>query len=367
MMSEIVKKMQQEIINRSNNFEEQTKGTKAEYNIYIEHIQYVYKYVCLLSKNKNVDHEVLELSALLHDIAMTDRTLDRSRHNEYGSEIAEQLLKENNYPEDKIQFVKKCILNHSSKRAEFRTTEEERILVDADGLSHFDSINNLYNLAHNVMELNDDDTIKFIQDKLTRDYNEISDELKYLIQDKYDRVMGANSIEEILGRKDKYICKIPTLDEMNTKWDYEIAKATDDKDNWIKWKRENIERFQKGFIIPYYGILNGTIICECTALLNDSIVQNADGLVGEKTAYLSAFRTNEEYQGHGYFSILFKYMIEDLKSRGYEKVTLGVEPEEEKNKAIYNKYGFTEHIKDAQEVYPDGTTIDVEYYGKSIK
>ena len=33
---------------------------------------------------------------------------------------------------------------------------------------------------------------------------------------------------------------------------------------------------------------------------------------------------------------------------------------------IYNKYGFTEHIKDAQEVYPDGTTIDVEYYGKKI-
>lgn len=40
-----------------------------------------------------------------------------------------------------------------------RTTEEERILVDADGLSHFDSINNLYSLAHNVVELNDEETI----------------------------------------------------------------------------------------------------------------------------------------------------------------------------------------------------------------
>jgi len=197
-MSEIVQKMQQEIINRSNNFEDQTRGTKDEYNIYSEHIQYVYKYVCLLSKDKDVDHEVLELSALLHDIAMTDRTLDRSKHNEYGSVIVEQLLRENNYPEDKIQFVKKCILNHSSKRAEFRTTEEERILVDADGLSHFDSINNLYNLAHNVMELNDEDTIRFIQDKLTRDYNEISDDLKYLIDDKYNRIMSVSKIEDIL-------------------------------------------------------------------------------------------------------------------------------------------------------------------------
>ena len=198
-MSVIIDKMKQEIINRSNLFEEETKGTKDEYNIYKEHIQYVYNYVCLLSKGQDVDHEVLELSALLHDIAMTDKKLDRSKHNEDGAAIAEQLLRENNYPEDKIQFVKKCILNHSSKRAEYRTTQEEKILVDADGLSHFDSINNLYNLAHNVMELNDDDTLKFIQDKLTRDYNEISDELKYLIDDKYNNVMTAKNINDIIS------------------------------------------------------------------------------------------------------------------------------------------------------------------------
>lgn len=197
-MNDIVNKMLQEIINRSNAFEEQTKGTKDEYNIYREHIQYVYKYVVLLSENKNVDREVLEISALLHDIAMTDKRLDRAKHNQYGSVIAEQLLRENDYPEAKVQLVKKCILNHSSKRAEFRTAEEERILADADGLSHFDSIKNLYSLAHNVMELNDVDTIKFIQDKLTKDYNEISDNLKYLIQEKYDNVMSVKTIDELL-------------------------------------------------------------------------------------------------------------------------------------------------------------------------
>ena len=197
-MSDIVNKMLQEIINRSNAFEEQTKDTKDEYNIYREHIQYVYKYVVLLSENKIVDREVSELSALLHDIAMTDRSLDRPKHNEYSSVIAEQLLRENNYPSDKVQLVKKCILNHSSKRVEFRTTKEERILVGADGLSHFDSINNLYSLAHNVVELNDEETINFIKDKLTKDYNEISDDLKYLINDKYNKVMSVKTIDELL-------------------------------------------------------------------------------------------------------------------------------------------------------------------------
>lgn len=163
-----------------------------------------------------------------------------------------------------------------------------------------------------------------------------------------------------------YICKIATIDEMNVKWNYEIDNAIDDKYNWITWKKLNIERFQKGYIIPYYGLLDGKIICECTAVINPEVVQNALDLVNKKTAYLSAFRTIPEYQGKGYFSKLFKYMIEDLKERGYAKVTLGVEPTETKNKEVYFKYGFCEHIKNSREIYPDGTNVDVEYYGKKL-
>lgn len=165
---------------------------------------------------------------------------------------------------------------------------------------------------------------------------------------------------------DNYVCKLATLNEMNEKWDYEIAHAEEDKDNWVTWKKSSIEHAQQGISLPYYGILDGKIISEATAILDGSIAQNSDGLVDEKTAYLSAFRTIPEYQGKGYFSKLFMFMLEDLKNRGYEKVTLGVEPEETENKEIYFHYGFTEHIKTGVEVYPDGTKIDVEYYGKML-
>lgn len=164
----------------------------------------------------------------------------------------------------------------------------------------------------------------------------------------------------------KYICKIASQEEMNTKWDYEIAHAVDDKENWVIWKKSSIEHMLEGKALPYYGILDGQIISEATAILDGSIAQNSDGLVDEKTAYLSAFRTIPEYQGKGYFSKLFWFMLEDLKSRGYEKVTLGVEPEEVENKKIYFHYGFTEHMKNGVETYPDGTQIDVEYYGKYL-
>ena len=196
-MSQIVEKMRQEIIDRSARFEELTKGTKDEYNIYREHIQYVYKYVVMLSKDKNVDGEVLELAALLHDISMTDMSLDRSRHNEYGAGIAEQLLRESNYPEDKTQLVKRCILNHSKRRQQYRSTEEEQILVDADGLSHFDVVKTLYSLPSKVMGLSEEDSVRFVQDKLTGDYNELSDDLKYLVKEKYDRIMAAKCEDDI--------------------------------------------------------------------------------------------------------------------------------------------------------------------------
>ena len=165
---------------------------------------------------------------------------------------------------------------------------------------------------------------------------------------------------------DNYCCKIASLEEMNTKWDYEIAHAGEDKENWIIWKKSSIKHMLEGKSLPYYGLLNGQIISEATAVLDGSIAQNNDGLVDGKTAYLSAFRTIPEFQGKGYFSKLFWFMLADLKNRGYEKVTLGVEPEEAENKQIYEHYGFTGHIKNGVETYPDGTQIDVEYYGKML-
>ena len=189
MSKKIVELMKQEIINRSNKFEEETKGTKDEYNLYREHVQYVYKYATMIAKEKDADLEIVELSALLHDIAMTDSKLDRSKHNEYGLVIAEKLLSKQNYPIDKIEKVKQCILNHSSKRKEYRTTVEEQILVDADAMAHFDCIDSLYSLAHNVMGLNDEESLKFVKEKLTKDYNEISDDVKKYVSDKYNEII----------------------------------------------------------------------------------------------------------------------------------------------------------------------------------
>lgn len=168
-----------------------------------------------------------------------------------------------------------------------------------------------------------------------------------------------------------YICKIATLSEMNDKWDYEIKKHPSDN-AWTTWKEIFISGVKQGTRICYYGILNNKIITEGTAILDQKEIQNSNGLIDDTTAYLTAFRTNKEYQGNGYFSKLFKFIIKDLKEKGYNKVTIGVEPCEEKNMKIYFHWGFDQFIKTAYEEYPpkdkysEPEKIIVNYYSKEI-
>lgn len=163
-----------------------------------------------------------------------------------------------------------------------------------------------------------------------------------------------------------YVCKIASLEEMNAKWDEEIERHPASQSNWLTWKKEAVRNAESGKSVPYYGVLRGRVICEATAMLHPDAVQNSEGLVDEKTAYLCAFRTVPEYRGQGYFSKLLRFMLDDLAEKGCQRVTLGVEPDDENNLKIYRHFGFTDFIKHGREVYPDATAVDVDYYGKRL-
>lgn len=160
----------------------------------------------------------------------------------------------------------------------------------------------------------------------------------------------------------EYICKIASIDEVTAKWNHEIKRQKRRKTALEILKNNVVEHIRNGQSITYYGKMNDKIICQTTAMFDENIIQNSDNLVGVKTVYLCNFSTDKKYQGKGYFSKLFRFMIDDLKNRGYEKYTLGVEPTETNNLQIYKHFGFNELIKSGQETYPDGTIIDVDYY-----
>ena len=170
---------------------------------------------------------------------------------------------------------------------------------------------------------------------------------------------------EVIPGNHTYVCKIASPEEMNRKWDYEISRHPGDK-NWIVWKDEAIEGFRAGRSVPYYGILDGTVICEATAVLPSGSLPGSEEVKAESAPELCAFRTIKAYRGKGYFSKLMDYMLKDLKRKGFAKAVVGVEPDETRNKAIYHHWGFTEYIRTGTETYPDGTIISVEFYGKQL-
>lgn len=151
------------------------------------HIRAVVENAAFLSKKYGADTEAVIIAAWLHDIAsVTDYSL-YEEHHVHGARIAEEILLGFDY--DKIELVKKCILNHRGSRFSEKMSAEETCVADADAVSHFDAVPSLFYLAYTKRGLNIGDGIRFVRDKLERSYNKLSEEGKRLYSDKYVSVM----------------------------------------------------------------------------------------------------------------------------------------------------------------------------------
>ena len=164
---------------------------------------------------------------------------------------------------------------------------------------------------------------------------------------------------------DNYKCLIANKDLIVQKWDEEI-KRHNDSFIWKEFKKKSLNNMNTRIV--YMGLLDNKIITECTAIISneDKDIQNKDNLIGDKKAYLCAFRTNKEYEHLGYFKRLYTFMEKDLKQRGFKYLTLGVEPNEVRNIQIYFKLGFTNYIKTDYEYYPNGEKVLINYYEKRL-
>ncbi len=162
---------------------------KDGYDFWEDHIKYVVDNAIYLAKQYGADVEIVELGALLHDIAISFNIGPREEHHIYGAKIAEELLTKYNYPQDKVERVKQCVLNHRGSKDLPRNTIEEEIIADADVMAHFDSIPLLF--SHTFKELNLDlhEGTEYAKKKLERDYNKLSARTRELLKDRYKNIM----------------------------------------------------------------------------------------------------------------------------------------------------------------------------------
>ena len=183
-MSEVTEKIKQELLNRCEEY-----NKKYDYDFWNDHIKYVVSNSIDLAKKYNADIEIVELGALLHDISMPSEYGEREKHNIYGAEIAEKLLTELNYPEDRIERVKKCILNHRGSSNAVRDTIEEQCVADADVIAHFDCIPSLFHLVYKERNMTVSEGEEFVKKKLQGDYNKLSDRTRELLKDRYENIL----------------------------------------------------------------------------------------------------------------------------------------------------------------------------------
>lgn len=153
------------------------------------HIEAVVKNAELLAKEYNADTEVCIIAAWLHDIAsITDYSL-YEEHHIHGAQIAEEILRKFKYDEDKIELVKKCILNHRGSIDNKRLSKEEQIIADADAISHFDSIPSLFYLVYKEKNMSIEDGNKFVRNKLERSFNKLSNNSKVFYEEKFKNII----------------------------------------------------------------------------------------------------------------------------------------------------------------------------------
>ncbi len=162
--------------------------SKYGYEPYQFHFIPMVKFAQELAEMLGADKEIISIAGWMHDIGAVME--GRENHHIYGAKIAEQKLRELNYPEDRIKKVKKCILNHRGSIDNDRETLEEKIVAEADAMSNFDNIGGLFKAAYEFENLNQQEAQESIKAKLQRKYNKLHfEKSKEIIKPKYDAAM----------------------------------------------------------------------------------------------------------------------------------------------------------------------------------
>ena len=162
--------------------------SKYGYDPYLFHFIPMVNYAEKLTDKLEGDKEIILISAWLHDIGSI--IYGRENHHETGAKIAEEKLKELNYPQEKINLVKKCILNHRGSREDFRESLEEKIIAEADAISNFDNITGIFGAAFLFENKNQKEAKESAKQKLERKWNQIHfEESKELVLPKYEAAM----------------------------------------------------------------------------------------------------------------------------------------------------------------------------------
>lgn len=161
-------------------------GSEDHYDFWNEHIKYVVEESLKLAELYGADRKIVELGALLHDIALVKKIGEREDHHVNGAKLAKEILERYDCDESIKNRIIDCVNNHgSSKNAK---TVEELCICDADILAHFDNIPMLFNSAFNRSKMNLNEVRTWMKACFEKDYEDLSDRTKEVFKERYDTI-----------------------------------------------------------------------------------------------------------------------------------------------------------------------------------
>ena len=183
-----------------------------------DHTERVYRLAVRIAKDENADMQVVKAAALLHDIGRSKEDPDKGIcHAEESAKMAPAILKEVDFPEDKVEAVLHAIVVHRYSKQLKAETKEAAIIQDADRLDGLGAVAAARVFAHGGKKGRPmhDSTMKY--------------DTSYNVKKKARTAME-HFYEKILKMKPE---------TFNTKLAKEIAKERYD------YTKEFVERFEK--------------------------------------------------------------------------------------------------------------------------
>lgn len=154
--------------------------------IWTHHIVFVVKYSKMLAAMLCADQEIVEIAALLHDYAGIKDSSYSKEHHIHGANEAETILKALNYPDDKIEKIKLCILSHRGSVVIQRNSPEEICVASADGMAHIDQVASLMYAAFKERGLSIEDGKTWVREKLKRTWGKLCPKAQTIVKYKYE-------------------------------------------------------------------------------------------------------------------------------------------------------------------------------------
>jgi putative nucleotidyltransferase with HDIG domain len=149
------------------------------------HLEVVENYSLQLADQLSADREVVEVAALIHDMAAISDFSSLLQHAEKGAEMADELLKDMPLSPDQKEKIKHCIHVHSKPIAIGSDIPEAVCISNADTMAQITQPMYWTFYIFGVRRFSYEDGRKWYEQRVADNWNELIEPAQRLISESY--------------------------------------------------------------------------------------------------------------------------------------------------------------------------------------